>query len=92
MYTPFLGAPYSTNIGYPGTRGPNTRGSVNGPGSIPGPTIPGTRHRVPGSQSDGVQLYNGVSVSTSNSPPARNIVMIYLDYFCNVHSQIPKYY
>ena len=56
MYTPVLGALYSTNIGYPGTRGPNTRGSVNGPGSIPGPTIPGTRHRVPASQSDGVQL------------------------------------
>ena len=31
-------------------------------------------------------------VSTSNSPPARNIVRIYPDYFCNVHCRIPKYY
>ena len=37
---------YGTNIGYPGTRGPNTRVSVNRPGSIPGPMIPGTRVSV----------------------------------------------
>ena len=28
-------------------------------------------------------------VSTSNSPPARNIVMIYPDYFCNAY--IPEH-
>ena len=28
-------------------------------------------------------------VSTSNSPPARNIVMIYMDYF--IETYIPKY-
>ena len=29
-------------------------------------------------------------VSTSNTPPARNIVMIYLDYF--IETYIPKYH
>ena len=38
-----------------------------------------------------LQSDNGVS--TSNSPPARNIVMIYPDYYVywNVNSQLPKY-
>ena len=40
-----------------GTRGTNTRGSVSWTGTVPVPTVPGTRHRVRGSQSDGVQLY-----------------------------------
>ena len=39
---------------------------MNGPGSIPGPTIPGTRHRVPGSQLDGVQLY-GVDTAVGHT-------------------------
>ena len=42
----------------PGCPGLNTWVSVNEPESIPGPTISSTRHRVPGSQLDGVQLYS----------------------------------
>ena len=34
-------------------------------------------------------LQSDNDVSTSNSPPARNIVMIYLDYF--IETYIPKY-
>ena len=42
-----------------GTRGKNTRDSVSWTATIPVPTVPGKRHRVPGSQSDGVQVYYG---------------------------------
>ena len=45
--------------------------------------------------STGSCLQSDNGVSTSNSPPARNIVMIYPDYYSeywNIHSQIPKYY
>ena len=48
-----LGAPYRTNNGHPGTWGKNTRDSVSWAGTVPVPTVPGTRHRVPGSESDG---------------------------------------
>ena len=34
-------------------------------------------------------LQSDNDVSTSNSPPARNIVVIYLDYF--IETYIPKY-
>ena len=40
-------------------------------------------------------LQSDNDVSTSNSPPARNIVMIYLDYFIETYIpkyQVPKYY
>ena len=39
-----LGPPYKTIDGYPGTHGTNTRGSVSWTGTVPVPTVPGTRH------------------------------------------------
>ena len=56
-YTLVLGPPYRRIDGYPGTRGKNTRDSVSWTGTVPVPTVPGTRQRVPGSQPDGVQLH-----------------------------------
>ena len=35
-----------------GTRGTSTRDPVSWTGTVPAPTVPGTRHQVPGSQSD----------------------------------------
>ena len=52
-YTPVLGLHIEQLTG---TRGTNTRGSVSWTGTVPVPTVPGTRRRVPGSQSNGVQL------------------------------------
>ena len=46
MYTPVLGPPYRTVDGYAGTRGTNTRGSVNWTGTVPVPRVPGTRFSV----------------------------------------------
>ena len=54
VYAVGLGASYRKSTG---TRGKNTCDSVSWTRTVRVPTIPGTRHRVPGSPSDGVQLY-----------------------------------